>query len=139
MNPERLAEIKARAEAYQQATPRYRPHLQMALEKHATEDIPDLLAALEQQDKRIAEFEAGALLAAQHEERALGGVGDEHLEGYLLAFRQTGLLNDMEYEGWKARLERCPGPLGGGQQWCAYCGTVGDAGYSLMHPPEVAS
>lgn len=67
------------------------------------------------------------MLEHQHEERALGPgwpEPDGFLAGYVFAFWQLGLLNDMEYEGWVARIEWCPGAVGGGQVWCAYCGDV---------------
>lgn len=82
-----------------------------------------------------------ATLRQVHEDRALGGYhtgrmneGDAYMFGYLQAVRDVGLITDMEHMGWKFRMSKCPGPVGGGQKWCAYCGEIGDG--IPMHPRE---
>ena len=47
--------------------------------------------------------------------------------GYVFAFYQLGLLNDLEHEAWRARFETCPdgeSECHAPMSWCNYCGDV---------------
>jgi hypothetical protein len=47
----------------------------------------------------------------------------DQAEGAILAFVAAGLFNEAEADGWRARIQRCPGHECC-RVWCAYCGEI---------------
>ena len=49
----------------------------------------------------------------------------DRIHGALALLEHLGVLTSIEVEGWRARLDRCPGHDDeGGRDWCGYCGKM---------------